>query len=62
MDSDRVLVMDAGQVKEFDLPHLLLLQENGLFSTMVKNTGKNAAHLRRVAKDHYERKMGSRAK
>lgn len=57
MDSDRVLVMDAGQVKEFDAPHLLLQKEEGFFSTMVKNTGKNANHLRRTARNHYERRL-----
>lgn len=62
MDSDRVLVMDAGQVKEFNAPHLLLQNENGLFSTMVNNTGKNAAHLRRLAKNYYERKISRPAK
>lgn len=58
MDSDRVLVMDAGQVKEFDVPHLLLQNENGFFSTMVKNTGKNAAHLKKVARNNYEKRYG----
>lgn len=61
MDSDRVLVMDAGQVKEFDAPHLLLQRPNGFFSAMVKNTGKNAAHLRRVARNCYERRVGKEA-
>jgi ATP-binding cassette subfamily C (CFTR/MRP) protein 4 len=56
MDSDRVLVMDAGEVKEFDAPWLLLQQEEGYFSNMVKNTGKNAGHLKRVAKNHYEKR------
>jgi len=61
MDSDRVLVMDAGQVKEFDVPHLLLQKENGLFSTMVRNTGKNSAHLRRIARNCYEKRFGKAA-
>lgn len=58
MDSDRVLVMDAGQVKEFDVPHLLLQNEDGFFSTMVKNTGKAAGHLRKIAKKNYEIRFG----
>lgn len=62
MDSDRVLVMDAGQVKQFDVPYLLLQDETGLFSTMVNNTGKNAAHLKRVAKNYYERRLTKAAK
>lgn len=57
MDSDRVLVMDAGEVKEFDAPWLLLQQEEGYFSNMVKNTGKNAGHLKRVAKNHYMKRQ-----
>lgn len=60
MDSDRVLVMDAGRVVEFDVPHLLLQREDGFFLTMVKNTGKNANHLKRIAKNNYERRFGKR--
>lgn len=56
MDSDRVIVMEAGQVKEFDIPHLLLQNENGFFSTLVKNTGKNAAHLKNIARKQYEKR------
>ena len=55
MDSDRVLVMDAGQVKEFDVPHLLLERENSFLSAMVRNTGKNAAHLRKIARNHFKK-------
>ena len=35
-ESDRVLVLDEGQVKEFDTPQNLLKKENGIFSEMVK--------------------------
>lgn len=62
MDSDRVLVMDSGQVKEFDVPHILLQNDSGIFSTMVNNTGKNAAHLRRIARNYYERRINKQAK
>lgn len=58
MDSDRVLVMDAGQVKEFDEPHLLLQNESGFLFSMVKNTGKNGAHLRKIARNCYEKRHG----
>ncbi|KAB0803714.1 hypothetical protein PPYR_00684 [Photinus pyralis] len=44
MDSDRVLVMDAGCVIEFDHPYTLLQQKNGIFSSMVEMTGKNIAN------------------
>lgn len=43
MDSDRVLVMDAGQMVEFDHPHFLLQNENGVLSGMVKQTGRAMA-------------------
>ncbi|XP_044752072.1 probable multidrug resistance-associated protein lethal(2)03659 isoform X2 [Coccinella septempunctata] len=55
MDSDKVLVMDAGTVKEFDHPHILLQNKEGIFSGMVEQTGKATAEvLHEVAKNHYE--------
>ncbi|KAJ2850424.1 hypothetical protein IWW36_001914 [Coemansia brasiliensis] len=41
MDSDRVLVMDQGQVVEFDKPDVLLNQKNSRFSQLVRNTKFN---------------------
>lgn len=35
IDSDRVLVMDAGQVSEFDSPFALLKKPAGIFKGMV---------------------------
>lgn len=35
MDSDRVLVMDAGRVAEFDTPARLLARPNSLFAGLV---------------------------
>lgn len=41
MDSDKVLVMDAGHVVEFGSPYELLTQtESKVFHDMVKQTGK----------------------
>jgi len=40
MDSDKVLVMDHGQVLEFDHPHILLQNKQGHFSSMIQETGK----------------------
>ncbi|KAJ8935675.1 hypothetical protein NQ314_012696 [Rhamnusium bicolor] len=58
MDSDRVLVMDAGQAVEFDHPYELLQQPNGYFTRMVKQTGSNMeANLRKVAQIDYEKKF-----
>lgn len=39
MDSDKVLVMQAGTMVEFDHPHELLQNENSCFSQMVAQTG-----------------------
>lgn len=55
MDSDRVLVLDASEVREYDEPHTLL-QKGGHFATMVDNTGDTAAKLRKIAEDSYMRK------
>lgn len=45
MDSDRVLVLDAGTVVEFDHPHSLLKNKDGVFYSMVKETGPDTADL-----------------
>lgn len=39
MDSDKVLVMDAGIMVEFEHPHILLQNENGFLYKMVQQTG-----------------------
>lgn len=39
IDSDRVLVMDAGQAAEFDEPHILLQNKIGIFHGMVAALG-----------------------
>nr|CAD7576118.1 unnamed protein product [Timema californicum] len=43
MDSDKVLVMDAGRMVEFASPHNLLQNKNGHFYQMVQKTGKKMA-------------------
>uniref|UniRef100_V5G0E4 Putative multidrug resistance-associated protein lethal(2)03659 n=2 Tax=Anoplophora glabripennis TaxID=217634 RepID=V5G0E4_ANOGL len=43
MDSDKVLVMDAGRVAEFDHPYILSQNSNGVFTGLVKQTGKAMA-------------------
>lgn len=40
IDSDRVVVMDAGEVIEFDEAHTLLQMEKGVFCGMVKSLGR----------------------
>lgn len=50
MDSDRVLVMDAGSAKEYDIPHKLLKNSNGIFRGMVDATGpQESDQLKKVA-------------
>lgn len=39
MDSERVLVMDAGTVVEFDHPYNLLKNKDGFLYKMVEQTG-----------------------
>jgi hypothetical protein len=50
MDSDRVLVLDAGAVAEYGPPSELLALQGGAFAALVAQTGtKNAEHLRKLA-------------
>jgi ABC-type multidrug transport system fused ATPase/permease subunit len=47
IDCDRILLLDAGQVVEFDTPESLLQKEESAFSKMVQSTGAaNAEYLR----------------
>ncbi|GAB4840687.1 Canalicular multispecific organic anion transporter 1, variant 2 [Ancistrocladus abbreviatus] len=47
IDCDRILVLSAGQVKEYDTPENLLLCKDSAFSNMVDSTGvANAQYLR----------------
>ncbi|XP_063890832.1 uncharacterized LOC110383917 [Helicoverpa armigera] len=55
MDSDRVLVMDQGEVAEFDHPHILLSNPNSKFFSMVRETGESMTRtLMEVAKAKYD--------
>ncbi|CAG9860399.1 unnamed protein product [Phyllotreta striolata] len=57
MDSDRVLVMDAGEVIEFDQPYILLQNPESFFSKMLKESGPAMEDsLKRVAKKAYLKK------
>lgn len=49
MDSDRVLVMDAGFAREYDIPHNLLQDGQGIFTSMVEATGQESEQLKKVA-------------
>ncbi|XP_041834872.1 ATP-binding cassette sub-family C member 4-like [Melanotaenia boesemani] len=55
IDSDRILILDAGKIHAFDEPYTLLQDSNGIFYNMVKQTGKQeAASLLEAAKQAYE--------
>jgi len=50
MDSDKILVMNAGTVVEFDHPYILLKNKDGYFHKMIEQTGQNNAQsLRNLA-------------
>lgn len=49
MDSDKVLVMDKGEVGEFGAPQELLKSENGLFTRLVMNSKKSGKEMLEAA-------------
>ena len=50
IDCDKILVMDKGAVGEYDTPKNLVLKENGLFVSMLNETGNaNANQLKNIA-------------
>uniref|UniRef100_A0A3B4ZGW4 Multidrug resistance-associated protein 4-like n=1 Tax=Stegastes partitus TaxID=144197 RepID=A0A3B4ZGW4_9TELE len=51
IDCDRILVLDAGRIQEYDEPYVLLQNQEGLFYQMVRQTGRaEAASLLHTAK------------
>lgn len=58
MDSDKVMVMEAGTLIEFDHPHILLQNTNSKFAKMVSDTGRSTSdQLKKIAKNCYEKKF-----
>ncbi|XP_051799250.1 ATP-binding cassette sub-family C member 4-like isoform X1 [Acanthochromis polyacanthus] len=54
IDSDRILVLDAGEIHAYDEPYSLLQHPDGIFYKMVQQTGKQeAAALQLAAKQVY---------
>lgn len=54
MDSDRILVLDGGRIVEFNDPHVLLQQPDGLLSQMVRACGhRESESLRHLAENAY---------
>ncbi|KAM9851263.1 ATP-binding cassette sub-family C member 4-like [Aulostomus maculatus] len=57
IDCDRILVLDAGRIQEYDEPYVLLQNQDGLFYQMVQQTGRaEAASLLHAAKQVYMNK------
>nr|XP_033474245.1 multidrug resistance-associated protein 4-like [Epinephelus lanceolatus] len=57
IDCDRILVLDAGRIQEYDEPYVLLQNQEGLFYQMVQQTGRaEAASLLHTAKQVYTNK------
>ncbi|XP_076167723.1 putative multidrug resistance-associated protein lethal(2)03659 isoform X2 [Ptiloglossa arizonensis] len=60
MDSDRILVMDAGSDVEFDAPYLLLQKTSGFLKNMVNETGSAMAKsLKEVARESYQNRTST---
>ncbi|XP_076159035.1 ATP-binding cassette sub-family C member 4 [Alosa pseudoharengus] len=60
IDSDRILVLDAGHIHEYDEPYTLLQNPESLFLKMVQQTGKaEASHLMQMAKQAYNKNQTS---
>ncbi|KAM7356664.1 uncharacterized protein ACRADG_002316 [Cochliomyia hominivorax] len=58
MDTDRVLVMDAGCAVEFDHPYLLLQKPNGFLRSLVNDSSADAAAaLFQAAQESYKAKV-----
>uniref|UniRef100_UPI0037E906A4 ATP-binding cassette sub-family C member 4-like n=1 Tax=Semicossyphus pulcher TaxID=241346 RepID=UPI0037E906A4 len=57
IDCDRILVLAAGRIQEYDQPYALLQNQDGLFYQMVQQTGRaEAASLLHTAKQVYTNK------
>ncbi|XP_052747524.1 probable multidrug resistance-associated protein lethal(2)03659 [Bicyclus anynana] len=56
IDSDKILVLDAGHLVEFDHPHILLQNKKGYFRKMVSETGPAMSQLlHRAAAENYKK-------
>lgn len=58
MDSDRIIVMNAGNAVEFDIPHVLLQNSQSVLKHMVEATGGEAETLKKVASESFRRMNG----
>ncbi|XP_058040750.1 ATP-binding cassette sub-family C member 4 [Ahaetulla prasina] len=57
IDSDRIMVLDLGRLKEYDEPYILLQEKESLFYKMVQQLGKaEALSIQETAKQVYFKK------
>ncbi|XP_034041901.1 multidrug resistance-associated protein 4-like [Thalassophryne amazonica] len=57
IDCDRIMVLDAGRIQEYDEPYMLLQNQDGLFFQMVQQTGRaKVTALLHAAKQVYMNK------
>lgn len=54
IDSDRILVLDAGRVAEFASPHELLAKPGSIFGELCRQTGAQYEVLRAAAERHHD--------
>jgi ABC-type multidrug transport system ATPase subunit len=60
MESDKILVMDAGKVVEFAPPLALLNRSNGYFYSLLKETGTESFNkLKKIAEEKAARNPGA---
>uniref|UniRef100_A0A8D2LQ45 Cystic fibrosis transmembrane conductance regulator n=1 Tax=Varanus komodoensis TaxID=61221 RepID=A0A8D2LQ45_VARKO len=58
IDSDRIMVLDSGRLKEYAEPYILLQEKESLFYKMVQQLGKaEAASIMETAKQVKERRL-----
>ena len=50
MDSDYIMVMEKGELGEYDAPSKLLADSKGMLSSLIDETGaSSSAYLRKIA-------------
>jgi ABC-type multidrug transport system ATPase subunit len=54
IDSDKVLVMEKGELAEYDHPHVLLQNPDGIFYSLVHNDKEKAASLEKIAAKNWD--------
>lgn len=55
IDCDRIIIMDAGEIVEYDVPAILLENSNSRFYDLVSNlNGEQQAKLKKIVFDNYD--------